>query len=118
MRRTMRIIQKAIENYSKAAERNTDPKWKKSSLEYLAAAYDPTRWNDPAKAEPVYQQIIQMEPSEPANYMALSKLYEDAGRYEDAEAQLQKAERPSRTKRARLSRWQPFTTGRESSTRR
>jgi tetratricopeptide (TPR) repeat protein len=32
-----------------------------------------------------------MEPGEPANYMALSKLYEDAGRFEDAEAQLQKA---------------------------
>jgi tetratricopeptide (TPR) repeat protein len=83
-------LQKAIENYSRSAERNTDPKWKKSSLEYLAAAYT-DKMEDPAKAEPVYQQIIQMEPGEPANYMALSKLYEDAGRFEDAEAQLVKA---------------------------
>src|SRR4051794_715813 len=83
-------LQKAIENYTKSAERNVDPKWKKSSLEYLAAAYV-DKMQDPAKAEPVYQQIIQMEPGEPANYMALSKLYEDAGRFEDAEAQLQKA---------------------------
>ncbi|PYR89834.1 MAG: hypothetical protein DMF84_22735 [Acidobacteria bacterium] len=83
-------LQKAIENYSRSAERNPDQKWKKSSLEYLAAAYV-DKMQDPAKAEPVYQQIIQMEPGEPANYMALSKLYEDAGRFEDAEAQLQKA---------------------------
>jgi tetratricopeptide (TPR) repeat protein len=83
-------LEKAIENYTKSAERNPDPKWKKSSLEYLAAAYT-DKMQDPAKAEPVYQQIIQMEPNEPSNYMALSKLYEDAGRYEDAEVQLQKA---------------------------
>ena len=83
-------IQKAIENYQKSAERNTDPKWKKSSLEYLASAYV-DKLQDPGKAEPVYQQIIQLEPGEPGNYLALSKLYEDAGRYEEAEAQLQKA---------------------------
>src|SRR5437762_3040456 len=58
-------LQKAIDNYSKSAERNPDPKWKKSSLEYLAAAYV-DKMQDPAKAEPVYQQIIQMEPGEPA----------------------------------------------------
>jgi tetratricopeptide (TPR) repeat protein len=83
-------LQKAIENYTKSAERNPDPKWKKSSLEYLAAAYV-DKMQAPEKAEPVYQQIIQMEPGDPANYMALSKLYEDAGRFEEAEAQLQKA---------------------------
>ncbi len=84
------FLQKAIENYAKSAEKNQDPKWKKSSLEYLAAAYT-DKMQDPSKAEPVYQQIIQMEPGEPANYMALAKLYEDAGRYEEAEAQYQKA---------------------------
>jgi tetratricopeptide (TPR) repeat protein len=84
------LLQKAIDNYARSAEKNQDPKWKKSSLEYLAAAYT-DKMQDPAKAEPVYQQIIQMEPGEPANYMALAKLYEDAGRYEEAEAQYQKA---------------------------
>lgn len=84
-------IQKAIENYRKAADNITDPKWKKSSLEYLASAYGPDKLNDPAKAEPVYKEIIQLEPSEPQNYMALAQLYEDAGRYEEAEAELQKA---------------------------
>ncbi|HEX9365696.1 MAG TPA: tetratricopeptide repeat protein [Vicinamibacterales bacterium] len=84
-------IQKAIVNYRKAADKNTDPAWKKSALEYLAAAYGSDKLNDPAKAEPVYLEIIALEPKEPANYMALAKLYEDAGRYDDAEAQYAKA---------------------------
>jgi tetratricopeptide (TPR) repeat protein len=84
-------IQKAIANYRKAADKNADPRWKKSALEYLAAAYGSDKLNDPAKAEPVYQEIIALEPNEPTNYMALAKLYEDAGRYDDAEAQYTKA---------------------------
>jgi predicted Zn-dependent protease len=66
-------IQKAIENYRKAADNIADQKWKKSSLEYLASAYGADKLN------------------EPANYMAIAQLYEDAGRYEEAEAQLQRA---------------------------
>jgi tetratricopeptide (TPR) repeat protein len=84
-------IQKAITNYRKAADKNSNLQWKKSSLEYLAAAYGSDKLNDPVKAEPVYQEIIALEPKEPANYMALAKLYEDAGRYDDAEAQYNKA---------------------------
>jgi tetratricopeptide (TPR) repeat protein len=84
-------IQKAIDNYRKAADKNSDVRWKKSALEYLAAAYGSDKLNDPAKAEPVYQEIIALEPKEPANYMALAKLYEDAGRYDDAEALYNKA---------------------------
>ena len=84
-------IQKAIENYRKAADKNTDVQWKKSALQYLSAAYASDKLNDPVKAEPVYQEIIALEPKEPGNYMALAKLYEDAGRYDDAEAQYMKA---------------------------
>jgi tetratricopeptide (TPR) repeat protein len=84
-------IQKAIANYRKAADKNVDKAWKKSSLEYLAAAYGSDKLNDPVKAEPVYQEIIALEPSEPGNYMALAKLYEDAGRYDDAEKLYNKA---------------------------
>ena len=84
-------IQKAIENYRKAADKNTDKAWKKSSLEYLAAAYGPDKLNDAVKAEPVYKEIIALDPNSPENYMALAKLYEDAGRYDDAEAQYNKA---------------------------
>src|SRR5262245_8050989 len=84
-------IQKAIENYRKGADKNADKAWKKSSLEYLAAAYGSDKLNDPVKAEPVYKEIIALDPNEPTNYMALAKLYEDAGRYDDAEAQFNKA---------------------------
>ena len=84
-------IQKAIANYRKGADKNADKQWKKSCLEYLAAAYGSDKLNDPAKAEPVYQEIIALEPNEPQNYIALGKLYEDAGRYDEAEAQFKKA---------------------------
>jgi tetratricopeptide (TPR) repeat protein len=84
-------MQKAIDNYRKAADRNSDIAWKKSALQYLSAAYGSDKLNDPVKAEPVYQEIIALEPKEPGNYMALAKLYEDAGRYDDAEAQYNKA---------------------------
>ena len=35
--------------------------------------------------------MIQLEPTEGANYFVLAKMYEDAGRYEEAEATLNKA---------------------------
>jgi tetratricopeptide (TPR) repeat protein len=84
-------IQKAIANYRKAADKNTDLQWKKSALQYLSAAYGSDKLNDPVKAEPVYKEIIALEPNEPGNYLALAKLYEDAGRYDDSEAQYTKA---------------------------
>jgi tetratricopeptide (TPR) repeat protein len=85
-------IQKAIANYRKGADDpHSDKQWKKSSLEYLAAAYGSDKLNDAAKAEPVYKEIIALDPNEPTNYLALAKLYEDAGRYDDAEAQFAKA---------------------------
>jgi len=84
-------MQKAIENYQKAAQRDPNPQMKKLALEYLVSAYGPEKLNAPDKAEPIVQQMIQMEPNEPANYFALSKIYEDAGRYDEAEAALMKA---------------------------
>jgi tetratricopeptide (TPR) repeat protein len=84
-------MHKAIDNYKKAAERETDPKMRKLAMEYLVAAYGPEKLNNPEQAEPIVQQMIQMEPNEPTNYFALSKIYEDAGRYEEAEQALVKA---------------------------
>ena len=63
----------------------------KLSLEYLVAAYGPDKLNDPAKAEPVVQKMIQMEPGEPTNYFQLAKIYEDAGAYDEAEKVFQQA---------------------------
>lgn len=85
------FIQKAIDNYTKAAKTDPNPEMRKLALQYLVAAYGSDKLNDPSKAEPVVQQMIQMDPNDPANYAALSKIYEENGRYEDAEAALLKA---------------------------
>jgi tetratricopeptide (TPR) repeat protein len=85
------LLDKAVQNYQTAAEKLAasesadDKKLGKLSLEYLVAAYGPDKLNDPAKAEPVVQRMIQLEPQEPSNYFALAKIYEDAGAYAEAE---------------------------------
>jgi tetratricopeptide (TPR) repeat protein len=84
-------IQKAIANYEKAAEKDPKPEMRKLALQYLVAAYGPEKLNAPEKAEPIVQKMIQIEPNEPTNYFALSKIYEDGGRYDDAEQTLLKA---------------------------
>ena len=84
-------IQKAIENYKKAAAEDQNPEMKKLALQYLTAAYGPEKLNDPSQAEPIVQQLISSDPNDPTYYFALMKIYEDAGRYEEAEAALMKA---------------------------
>jgi tetratricopeptide (TPR) repeat protein len=84
-------LTKSIENYKKAAEQHPDSKMKKLALEYLVASYGPDKLNDPAQAEPIVQRMIELDPSEAANYFVLSKIYEDNGNYDDAEATLLKA---------------------------
>ncbi len=83
-------IQKAIENYKKSASEDKKPEMRKLALQYLVAAYGPEKLNDPSQAEPVIQQLVQMDPNEPNTYFALSKLYEDSGRYDEAEQALLK----------------------------
>jgi tetratricopeptide (TPR) repeat protein len=91
------LLAKAVDNYQKAAEKLStsskadDKKLGTLSLQYLVAAYGADKLNDPAKAEPVVQKMIQLEPGEPSNYFALAKIYEDAGAYEEAEKVLQQA---------------------------
>jgi tetratricopeptide (TPR) repeat protein len=83
-------MQKAIAEYKKAAE--VDPSGnRKLAMQFLVAAYGPDKLNDPAQAEPVVKRMIEMEPNEPTNYYGLSKMYEDAGRYDEAEQALLKA---------------------------
>ena len=84
-------IQKAIENYEKAVDHDPNPEMKKLALKWLVAVYGADKLNDPSKAEPVVQRMIQVDPSDPVNYAALSKIYEDAGRYDEAEASLLKS---------------------------
>lgn len=97
------LMTNAVANYQKAAERlsaSPDPSEKKLgklSLQYLVASYGPDKLNDPAKAEPVVQKMIQLDPGEPENYFQLAKIYEDAGVYDEAERMLlaAKAAKPS-----------------------
>jgi tetratricopeptide (TPR) repeat protein len=84
-------IQKAIEWYKKSAEKDPDPKMRKLAMEYLVNAYGPEKLNNPAEAEPIVKRMIEVDPNEPTNYFALSKIYEDAGRYDEAEQMLLKA---------------------------
>jgi tetratricopeptide (TPR) repeat protein len=85
------LMTKAVANYEKAAQElasSSDPIDKtlaKRSLEFLVAAYRADKLNDPAKAEPVVQKMIQLEPGEPGNYFALATIYEEAGVYDEAE---------------------------------
>jgi tetratricopeptide (TPR) repeat protein len=85
------LLTKAVENYQIAADKllaspSDDYKMRgKRSLEYLVAMYRADKLNEPAKAEPIIQRIIQMEPGEPGNYFELARLYEDAGVYDEAE---------------------------------
>lgn len=81
----------AVENYELAAQKLDKPedaKLKMLSLQYLASAYGADKLNDPGKAEPVIQRMIQADPGDVANYFALAKLYEDAGAYPEAEQML------------------------------
>ncbi len=85
------LIERAVENYKKAVEMEQRPELKKLALQYLANAYGADKLNDPAESEPVVEMLIQMEPTEPVNYFALARIYEDSGEYERAEATLVKA---------------------------
>jgi tetratricopeptide (TPR) repeat protein len=84
-------MQKAIEWYKIAAEKEPDPIYRQRAMQYLVAAYGPEKLNNPAEAEPIVKRMIEVDPSEYLNYLELSKIYENAGRYDEAEAQLLKA---------------------------
>jgi tetratricopeptide (TPR) repeat protein len=84
-------IQKAIEHYKKGSEVDPVPGTRKLALQYLVNAYGPEKLGDPSQAEPIVRRMIELEPNDPTNYFGLSKLYEDAGRYDEAEQALLKA---------------------------
>ncbi len=87
------------ERYYKLAYETIDPNsregqgaiFKKRSLEYLVGLYGPDKLNAPDKAEAVGKQIVDLDPKDVNNYFGLAKLYEDAGRVEEAEQMLARA---------------------------
>jgi len=84
-------LNKAIENYKIASEKDTNPKMKKLALDYLVYAYGPDKLNDPTEAEPIVQKMIQLDPNDTTNYFMLAKIYEDNGNLDQAEAMYMKA---------------------------
>jgi len=91
------LLNKAVINYQLSADKlanatdDADKLLARRSLEYLALVYGTDKLNDPAKAEPIVQKMIALEPNEPTNYFALAKIYEDAGDYDRAEQTFLKA---------------------------
>jgi predicted Zn-dependent protease len=85
------LMEDAVKYYQLAADKlsaSDNPGYQqygKRSLQYLVAAYGTDKLNDPGKAEPVLQHMIQADPGDPANYFMLARLYEDAGVYDEAE---------------------------------
>ncbi len=84
-------LTKAIEHYTIAAERHSDPKMKRLALEYLVAAYGLDKLNDPNEAEAIVWQMIQLDPTEAVSYLLLADIYEDSGDYKSAEQAFVKA---------------------------
>jgi tetratricopeptide (TPR) repeat protein len=85
------LLTKALDYYQQAYEKDPNPDIRKLALNYMVAAYGAERLNDPEKAEPLIQKMVELDPSDPTNYFALAKLYEDSGQYEEAENMLLKA---------------------------
>jgi tetratricopeptide (TPR) repeat protein len=85
------LLTKAVENYQKAAEQATNPLTKQRSLQYLVAVYGADKLNDPAQQEPILRKMIEMDPTDPANYHYLARVHEDSGNYEEAEKLLNEA---------------------------
>jgi len=85
------LMNKAVEYYKKDADIDPDPKMKKLSLQYLVAAYGPDKLNDPTQQEPILEQMIKVDPTDPANYFYLANIYESNGDYDKAEQEFLKA---------------------------
>ena len=83
------LLTNAIDNYRKAADALVEtPEMRTLSLQYLVAAYGSDKLNDPDQAMPLLQEMIREIPDNAPNYFMLSRLYEDVGDYENAEATL------------------------------
>jgi tetratricopeptide (TPR) repeat protein len=84
-------LTKAIDYYEQASEKTPDETFRKRALQYMVAVYGVEKLNEPSKAEPIIKRLIELDPKDAANYYGMSKLYEDAGDFPNAEAQLLKA---------------------------
>lgn len=84
-------LTKALSYYQKASEVSPQEVYKKRALQYMVGVHGPDKLNDPNAAEPIVRKLIEMDPADTSNYFQMAKLYEDAGNFEQAEAQFLKA---------------------------
>ncbi|MCU0250759.1 MAG: tetratricopeptide repeat protein [Vicinamibacterales bacterium] len=84
-------LNKAVEFYKLAGEKETDKTLRTRSFQFLIAAYGPDKLNDPSQQEPIVNHMIQLDPQDADNYFALAKIREDAGDYPKAEEVLLQA---------------------------
>jgi tetratricopeptide (TPR) repeat protein len=90
-----RLLAAARDHYATAADLLVRPDQAvvlKRTLQFLAAIYLRDKLDQPDHAEPVVRRLIALDPGDPAGYFALAKIYEDAGKIEDAEAILIQAQ--------------------------
>jgi tetratricopeptide (TPR) repeat protein len=85
------LLEKAVENYKKAAEQAQTPITRQRAMQFLVAVYGADKLNDPAQQEPILRRMIEMDPSDPTNYYYLANVYEQSGNYEEAEKLLMQA---------------------------
>ena len=85
------LLQKAVENYRKAADQAQTPITRQRAMQYLVAVYGADKLNEPEQQEPILRKMIEMDPSDPTNYYYLANVYEQSGNYEEAESLLLKA---------------------------
>jgi len=79
------FLDKAIDHYITSVDSEANVEMRTLSMQYLVAAFGPDKANLPAKSEPVLQQMIESDESNPDNYFVLAKLYEDSGLFDEAE---------------------------------
>ena len=79
------LLEKAIDNYITAHDRQPNPVMRTLAMQYLVAAFGPDKSNEPGRSEPVLQRLIADDPENPETYFQLSKLYEDSGLYAESE---------------------------------
>jgi tetratricopeptide (TPR) repeat protein len=102
------FLQKAVANYEKAVQQEKDQTRKKRSLQFLAAMYGADKLNDPNKAEPIIKQMIDMDPTDTSSYFGLAKIFEDSGKFDEAERVLLQAKSAAPTQPDPLSQLANF----------
>ena len=110
-------MQKAIEHYQKAAEKEPEPAVQAARDAVPGRRVRSGKLNDPAKAEPIVKQMIEMEPSEPSTTSRSRR----STRTPAATTRPSSCSRPRRSSRSSPRSTPPSrasTTARASSTRR